>query len=281
MRTVQGKLTILSDNTVPGKSDMLGEHGLSIYVETDAGNYLFDTGKGKTIVHNAVVRQKDLSTIKAVILSHGHADHTGGLPDVLHYHANVPVLAHPDIFLCRYRTDVKGKKNYIGIPFHKGFLEKKGAQFKFNTDAAELAHGVHLTGFVPRITKIETGDMENRIAERNGETVQDVIADDQSLILNTRRGLLIILGCAHAGVLNIIRHSIKMTTVDQIFAIIGGTHLDFVGNSQVQKTIDTLREWSIEHLIPSHCTGPRVTARLSHEAPKNFRFSHVGFSLEF
>ena len=281
MRTVQGKLTILADNAVPGKSDMLGEHGLSIYVESDAGNYLFDTGKGKTIVHNAVVCQMDLSAIKAVILSHGHADHTGGLPDVLYYHANVPVLAHPDIFLFRYRTDDKGKKKYIGIPYHKGFLEKKGARFTFNTDATELSPGVHLTGFVPRITKFETGDMKNRFAKRNGETIQDIIADDQSLILNTRRGLLIILGCAHAGVLNIIRHSIKMTTVDRIFAIVGGTHLDFAGNSQVQKTIDALRELSIEHLIPSHCTGPRVAARLAHEFSNNFQFSHVGFSLEF
>ena len=85
----------------------------------------------------------------------------------------------------------------------------------------------------------------------------------------------------HAGVLNIIRYPIKMTKVDRIFAIVGGTHLDFVGNSQVQKTIDALRALSIEHLIPSHCTGPRVAARLGHEFSNNFQFSHVGFSLEF
>ena len=95
MTTVTGKLTILADNTVSGKSDLLGEHGFSIYLETSQGNFLFDTGKGKTIVHNATRCRKDLGAIKAIILSHGHADHTGGNETI--GSAGAVIIAHDNI----------------------------------------------------------------------------------------------------------------------------------------------------------------------------------------
>lgn len=281
MTTVTGNLTILTDNSVPGKSDLLAEHGFAVYLATSAGNYLFDTGKGRTIVHNANLCQIDLSKINTIILSHGHGDHTGGLPAVLNFKSEVPVWAHPDIFIERFRLDANGRKKYSGIPFQKGFLEKKGAVFNFNSEPVELAPGIHLTGAIPRLAEFETGDMNNRFAERNGQTVEDRIADDQSLILATRRGLLIVLGCAHAGMINVIRHAVESAGDERIYAVVGGTHLDFVDNSQVEKTIAALDMHAIEHLIPSHCTGPRVTARLSREFENCFEFSHVGKSLTF
>lgn len=281
MATVSGKVTILTDNTAPVRSELLAEHGFCAYLETSEGNYLFDTGRGRTFVHNANLCRKDLSAIRAVILSHGHGDHTGGLPEVLNYPSEVPVWAHPDIFLERFRLDKKGRKKYSGIPFCRGYLEKKGAVFNFNSEPAELAPGIQLTGAIPRLTEFETGDMKNRFAERDGETVADTIADDQSLIVNTHQGILIVLGCAHAGIINVIRQAVKLTGINRVYAIVGGTHLDFVENSQVEKTIEALRGYSIEHLIPSHCTGCRVTARLSREFENSFQFSHVGLALAF
>ena len=111
MKNVNGRLTILTDYVVPGRSEATGEHGFCAYVETDQGNILFDTGKGKTVVQNALVFQKDLTAIHKVVLSHSHGDHTGGLPEVLRILSQKPidVYAHPDIFLYKFRRK-NGKK---------------------------------------------------------------------------------------------------------------------------------------------------------------------------
>ena len=281
MKTVQGKLTILVDNVVPGKSRFIGEHGFSIFVETDAGNYLFDTGRGKTIIQNAIVCGKDLRNIDGIVLSHSHADHTGGLPEVLQYHTQIDVFAHPDIFLNRYRLSRKGEKRFSGMPFRQGYLEKTGASFKFSSEPRKLAPGIHITGFIPRILAFETGDMGNRFIEKDGETVPDVIADDQSLVLCTPKGYVIVLGCAHAGLMNIISHTFHMLGEGKIFGIIGGTHLGYVETSQIQQTIAALRKLKVSHLVPGHCTGIETAAHLSREFPESFQFSHVGFTLAF
>jgi 7,8-dihydropterin-6-yl-methyl-4-(beta-D-ribofuranosyl)aminobenzene 5'-phosphate synthase len=281
MKTIQGKLTILVDNVVPGKSRLIGEHGFSIFVETDDGNFLFDTGRGKTINHNAVYCRRDLRDIKGIVLSHSHHDHTGGLPEVLPYHSNIKVYAHPDIFLKRYRLKPDGRKSFSGVPYRKEYLKKMGAEFIFNTQEKELAPGTYLTGTIPRTTAFETGDMTGRYMEKDGDTVPDIVADDQSLILNTRRGYVIVLGCAHAGLFNIISHSFHVLGEKPVYAIVGGTHLGYVDNTQIEHTIDALRELKVSHLVPSHCTGIHVAARLSHEFPDCFQFSHVGFTLGF
>jgi 7,8-dihydropterin-6-yl-methyl-4-(beta-D-ribofuranosyl)aminobenzene 5'-phosphate synthase len=281
MKTVKGCLTILADNTVTGKVEALGEHGFSVYIEIDTANYLFDTGWGKTIVYNAVVYKKNLGALDKIILSHGHPDHTGGLPEVLRFYDQIDVLGHPDIFLHRFRKEVESKRVYGGIPYARGYIEKMGARLVFNQDFIEVEKGIYLTGEVPRETDFEAGDLENRYAIRNGKVVPEIILDDQSLIIKTEGGILILLGCAHSGIINIINHAIKMTGVDTIFGIIGGTHLAFSGQGQLEKTISALKAYHIKHLIPGHCTGIAVATRLSREFENIFQFSHVGMAFDF
>lgn len=281
MKTVKGCLTILADNTVTGKVEGLGEHGFSVYIEIDTGNYLFDTGWGKTIVYNAVVYKKNLGALDKIILSHGHPDHTGGLPEVLRFHDQIDVLGHPDIFLHRFRKEVESKGEYGGIPYTRGYLEKMGARLVFNQDFTEIEKGIYLTGEVPRETDFEAGDLDNRYGIRDGKVVPEIILDDQSLIIKTEGGILILLGCAHSGIINIINHAIKMTGVDTIFGIIGGTHLGFSGQEQLEKTISALKAYHIKHFIPGHCTGIAVATRLSREFEKIFQFSHVGMAFDF
>jgi 7,8-dihydropterin-6-yl-methyl-4-(beta-D-ribofuranosyl)aminobenzene 5'-phosphate synthase len=109
----------------------------------------------------------------------------------------------------------------------------------------------------------------------------EIILDDQSLIIETERGILIILGCAHSGIVNIINHSIKMTEMDTIVGIIGGTHLDFSGEVQLEKTIQALKAFHIEYFIPAHCTGVTASLRLASEFKNVFTFSYVGKTFDF
>lgn len=282
MKTVRGHLTVLADNVVHGKSEALGEHGFSAFLETEEGSFLFDTGKGKTVVHNAFIYKKDLRIINKIVLSHSHSDHTGGLPEVLRTLTSkqVDVFAHSEIFAYRFRKTENGK-TYGGIPFTKGYLERMGARFVFNNEYAEIEDGVFLTGEVPRETACEGGDMGDRFVIRAGETVPDIILDDQSLVIHVDKGILIVLGCAHAGMINVINHAIKMSGVDRVFGIVGGTHIGFSGEAQLEKTIEALRNYRIEHLIPSHCTGPEAAFRLKAEFGKIFQFSHVGMTMDF
>jgi len=282
MKTVSGRLTILTDNVVPGKSDALGEHGFGAYVETGEGNFLFDTGKGKSIIHNALFYKKDLTTLNKIVLSHSHGDHTGGLPEVLRAQIQKPtdVYAHPEIFLYMYRKK-DGKETYGGLPFTKGYLEKMGARFIFNREYVEIEDGIFLTGEVPRETAFEGGDMADRFVIREGKEVPDIILDDQSMVIHTDKGILIVLGCAHSGIINVMNHVIKKSGEENIFAIIGGTHIGFSGEVQLKESINALKSYRIQHLIPSHCTGLEAIFRIKQEFDDIFQFSHVGLTLEF
>ena len=128
------KVTVLCENSV-GRLIGSGEHGFSAFIETDQGNYLFDTGSGHSIVSNSLALSKDLRTINKIFLSHGHYDHTGGLPEVLKLKGEVDVHAHPHIFLDRIhvvKENDKETKRFVGIPYKKSYLEFLGANFIFN-----------------------------------------------------------------------------------------------------------------------------------------------------
>jgi 7,8-dihydropterin-6-yl-methyl-4-(beta-D-ribofuranosyl)aminobenzene 5'-phosphate synthase len=205
---MNARITVLCENTV-GARVGTGEHGFSSFIETQEGNYLFDTGNGSSIIRNSLLWGKDLSSIKKIFLSHGHYDHTGGLPDVLTLRGEVEVFAHPDIFLERISVKREGnreKREFAGIRFRREFLEFSGAQFVLRKEFQEVEKGIFLTGEVPRKTSFEKPD-PRLFAKVKGEWVADQFPDDQSLVLDTPRGLVIIFGCAHSGMINTINHS--------------------------------------------------------------------------
>lgn len=272
------KATILCENSVFHIPGAIAEHGLSIYIETDYGNYLFDTGQGRAILNNAFVLQKDLTIIKAIILSHHHFDHTGGLLPVLDVKGAVDVITHPQLFKESYRIS-KGKQSYTGILYNRLALENKGANFLFNTNWYEIAPGIYLSGEVPRETDFEIGD-ENLVIKEEFGFSKDQLWDDQSLIITTEKGLLIVLGCSHSGIINILNYAIKKTGCDKIYAVIGGTHLGPVSDEQREATIKALKEYSIEKIGVSHCTGLKGSLRLAQEFKEKFFFCNVGTVVE-
>lgn len=275
---MKGKATVLCENCVFSNVGAIAEHGWSVYIESDQGNFLFDTGQGRAIINNARYFNKDLSAIQGIMISHHHHDHTGGLLSVLEHAGKVNVYSHPDLFKNSYVLD-EGKERNIGIPFRREILESRGAQFKFNTSFREIIPDLMLSGEIPRLTEFEKGSKKFLLKTREGH-IQDLIFDDQTLIMNTEKGLIIILGCSHSGIINIINHIIDKTGKSHIRTIIGGTHLGPASEETKEKTIQALKKFDIEKIGVSHCTGLETSMRLFQELGDRFFFCNVGTEIE-
>jgi len=142
MKRMTIRLTILCENSVAKPFGLLGEHGFACYLETPQGNYLFDTGQGQTLIPNARHLGKNLGDIEAILISHGHYDHTGALPQALETSKGLDVYGHPDIFTARY-WEIEDQRRYLGIPFQRDYLESLGARFRLNRELVEIGPGVY------------------------------------------------------------------------------------------------------------------------------------------
>jgi len=268
------RMVTLCENSAGLRREVLAEHGFSAYVEFDGTRLIFDAGQTTTSVHNARVLGIDLAGVP-IALSHGHYDHTGGLASLLEETGPVPVYAHPDVFDARYSRR-GGVLRQNGIPFDREALEEMGAEFNLSRNAREISPGLWLTGEVPRSTDFEGTDTDQVILSENGEIAIDPLLDDQALVLVLARGLFVLLGCAHSGMINTLIHAGRVTNVDTILGVAGGTHLGFGGEDNLSKTIEALRALDLEILAPSHCTGFAAASALKAEFPDRFILNTVG-----
>jgi 7,8-dihydropterin-6-yl-methyl-4-(beta-D-ribofuranosyl)aminobenzene 5'-phosphate synthase len=271
------RLTTLSENTA--NYGLLAEWGLSVLVEVDGMKVLMDTGLGSVAAHNAQLLGIDLSTIDKIVISHGHADHTGGLRDVLRIKRKVEIIAHPDIWESKYtRRGKQRQEQYIGVPFSREELESLGARFKLTSEPVRLSQHVITTGEIPMVSGYEHVE-DNLLVKKDGAFSQDPLADDLALVIDAEFGLVVILGCGHRGIVNSLRQAQKITGKKPVYAAIGGTHLLRASEERMKKTIADLKDMGIKKLAASHCTGFSAQARLFQEFGDVFFLNNAGTRL--
>ncbi len=271
---MQIKFTTLCENTA-AKSGFLAEWGWSILVQVSDKTVLFDTGMSSVAVRNADKLGIDLHSIDKIVLSHAHRDHTGGLREVLRRTGEVDVVAHPGIWDLKYRRrSAEEKAEYNGIPFAREELEKF-ASFNLTKEPVYISENILTTGEIPITTDFET--IEPHFYLKQKDTFQhDPFADDLALIAKTAKGLVIILGCAHRGIINTLRHARNLTGGERVYAVIGGTHLYPKNDDQIGKTIESLKELDIQMIGVSHCTGLHAAMRLAQAFGDRLFFNNTG-----
>ena len=250
-------LSILVENTV-SQEDLRSEHGLSICLETPLGNVLWDTGQSSLFLENAQKMGVEIGKVSYVALSHGHYDHTGGLSAILMLNPHTSIFGHPDIFIQRFvkTCDHGCFIKPIGSSVIKEFVRARCKALVLSSQPSEIIPGVFLTGEIPRTTKCE--DTGGNFFLDVECTVRDPIMDDQALFFETSHGIVVLLGCAHSGVINTINHVAKLTDKDSIYAVIGGMHLLSASDERLEETAHVLEKYDVQMICPCHCTGERA-----------------------
>jgi 7,8-dihydropterin-6-yl-methyl-4-(beta-D-ribofuranosyl)aminobenzene 5'-phosphate synthase len=259
--------------------DTIGEHGLTVLIENDYGKILFDTGQGFGIRHNPKILGWDLSNLDAIAISHGHNDHIGGLNEVLKIckSGKVTVYGHKDIFANRVKIYPWGE-GPTGPPNTQEEYEDAGAKFVFNDAPLELAKGVSLTGPIER-TFAETNTTAH-FQVIDGKKVPDPFHDDQALIVETGKGLVIVFGCAHAGVINTMNHVERLTGDKTFYGLFGGTHLLEANDDVLKTTLKEIERREVKLLGFNHCTGLSSLAFFHRNFSGHSCDASTGFSAE-
>ena len=268
------KITTLAENTA--ELGYLAEWGLCMFIEADGANILFDTGAGIAAVHNAQLFGIDLAKTDKIVISHGHHDHTGGLREVLAMIKKpIEVIAHPDIWAPKYGRWRKQQEHYSGIPFQRELLENLGARFNLTAEPVHITDRFLTTGEIPMLTDYEEID-SGLFDKKTGEMLPDELKDDLALVIDADYGLVVILGCAHHGIINTLKQAQKVTGKELIYAAIGGTHLLNAERPRWEKTAADLKEMGVQYLGVSHCTGFEASAYLAQQFGDRFFMNNSG-----
>ncbi|OPZ69270.1 MAG: ComEC family competence protein [bacterium ADurb.Bin478] len=270
-------ITIVVDNQAsPG---LTAEHGLSFWIEVDGKSILFDAGQGCVFANNAQALGIDLHRTDAVILSHGHYDHTGGIPWILQAAPQAVVYAHPSILKERYSVR-DGDAKPVSIPAtSRTSLDQAGRQVVWVTEPLTLFSQVELSGPIPRDTDLEdTGGPF--YLDRQGER-PDQLEDDLAIWIPTTKGLVICLGCCHAGLVNTLHHIHRLSGQQPVHAVLGGLHLLQAGRERMMRTVTALRSRTPDRIIPCHCSGKEAVEELRQAFPEQVTLGYAGLEMRF
>lgn len=279
------QVTIVCENTVgvPIPKGLMAEHGLSFWIE-DKGVTLYDTGQGVGILNNIEVMGKNVHAIDRIILSHGHYDHVGGLMTVLKSrNSEVPVYVHAEAF--RNKVGVvqaaDGEKIVSGgFGYSSAEYEKNGAEFRSVDHFTRIDDRIFTVSDIARPEGWKTWDVRLKLQE-NGKILEDPFNDDLSVLLETDVGPVVLLGCAHAGVVEILDDLSARTGHREFYGVIGGTHLGTAPEAYITRAIECFRDYRVKVIGTSHCTGFHASARIMTEFKKEFVPANVGTVFNF
>ena len=273
------KITTLIENNPDDKGELFFEHGLSLYIETNGKNILFDTGQSEKFIANAMSLNKNLNELDFCILSHGHYDHTGGLKKMIQKVSTPPLLiVGEEFFKPKYKV---GSNEYIfnGNSFDEEFVaENQFAIKKVNEDITYLSENLIIFHHFSKITDYEKRNSRFFVKENN-DYISDDFMDEISLAIVTKKGLVVVVGCSHVGIVNILKTISKRVSIP-VYAVVGGTHLVEEDEARIQKTIETFKEMDIQLIAVSHCTGAEGIQHISREMKQQFFYNNTGSIIE-
>lgn len=270
------KITTLIENKLNEKEDLHNEHGLSIHIEVDNKRLLFDTGKSGKILENANALNIDLSELDYVLISHGHYDHSGGFKRLIkEISPNIELFVGDGFFNDKYSLREDGDYQFAGNPFDVDYLKDNNIPTQFvNQDIVNLTENIMIFTNFNRKDEFENIN-ETMFLKQDEEYIKDQFLEEISLGIKTPRGLVVIVGCSHVGVVNIVDTIIERTGL-QIYALIGGTHLVKEDDEKINKIIEYLKEKEIELIGACHCTGKQGETMLGQQLEDRFINNNTG-----
>ena len=271
-------ITIVVDNRV--ENGLVEEHGLSLRIETGNRAILFDTGQGKALRPNAEQLGVDLKKINMLVLSHGHYDHTGGVAEVLRLATKADVYCHAGVVQPRYSIrDGKARAIHMPRKSMSAIDELSEERLHWIHEPVMISNTVGITGPVPRETNFEDRGGPFYL-DPEGQRV-DMIDDDMALWIRTGGGVVVCVGCCHAGLVNTLRYVTELTGKNAIRAVIGGFHLVNADSRRLEETVRALRVIDPEMIVPCHCTGDEATGVLQRELGGRVHPGVAGMTFRF
>ena len=274
---------------VPPPGAFLAEHGFSCLIKTVGGAeehlLLMDMGiSGTCLLHNADLLKIDLGKVEALLLSHGHFDHFFGLRKILdRIPKGIPLILHPEAFLNR-RLNIAPLGMQVPLPpLVQSALKEAGVEVrKIKEDSILASNQVLVLGEVGRVTEFEKG-FPWAEAEVNGKWVKDPFPDDRGVAVKVKnKGLVVIGGCSHAGIINTVEHARKVAATEKVHAVIGGFHLTGpLFDPIIKPTIGEMKKIGPDYIVPMHCTGWKAINEFAREMPEQFLLNTVGTTYVF